>query len=99
MGDAGARIAVMQSGRDRFAIGGLPTPGARAVAAPGHALLIDLRNDVAVTGEQRLGRAHLATERQLAFGQPIGPIFLVLFPAVVSFRAASAERAFVHLAA
>ena len=53
--------------RDRFAIGGLPAPGAGAVTALGHALLVDLRDDLAVAGEQRLGRAHLGAERQLAF--------------------------------
>ena len=34
-----------RSGRDRLAIGGLPAPGAGAVAALDHALLVDLRDD------------------------------------------------------
>jgi hypothetical protein len=46
--------------RDRFAVSGLPTPGAGAIAASRHALLIDLRDDLAVSGQQRLCRAHLS---------------------------------------
>src|SRR6187401_554218 len=84
---------------DRLAIGGLPSPGAGAVAALRHALLVDLGNDVAIAGEQRLGRAHLGAQRQLAFGQPIGAVFLELFLAAVGVRAAGAEGALVHLAA
>src|SRR6185437_5954217 len=87
-----------KSGRDVLAIGGLPAPGAGAVAALGYPLLIDLRDDVAVAGKQRLGRAHLGAQRQLAFGQPIGAVFLVLGLAAVGLRATGAEGALVHLA-
>src|SRR5437870_11355154 len=85
--------------RDRFAVGRLPAPGAGAVAALGHPLLVDLGDDLAVAGEQRLGRAHLGTKRQLAFGQAIGAVLVVLRLAAIGFRAAGAEGAFVHLAA
>src|SRR5665213_2032531 len=88
-----------KSGCDIFAIGRLPAPGAGAVTALGDALLVDLRDDVAVAGEQRLGRAHLGAQRQLAFGQPVGAVFLVLGRAAVGLRAAGAEGALVHLAA
>src|SRR6266702_4817279 len=47
------------SGPDRLAIGGLPAPGPGAVAALSDPLLVDLSDDFTVTGEQRLGRAHL----------------------------------------
>src|SRR4029450_1739720 len=47
-------------------------------AALGHPFLVDLGDDVAVSGEQRLRRAHLGAQRQLAFGQPVGAVFLVL---------------------
>src|SRR4029079_18692603 len=84
---------------DRFAVGGLPSPGAGAVSAPRHTFLVDLGNDVAVAGEQRLGRAHLGAQGQLAFGQPVCTVFLELFLAAVGVRAAGTEGALVHLAA
>src|SRR5262249_23923204 len=77
----------------------LPAPGPGTVAALGHALLVDLGDDLAVSGQQRLRRAHLGAQRQLAFGQPVGAVFLVLLLAEIGFRAAGAEGAFVHLAA
>src|SRR4051794_4462310 len=69
---------VCRSGRDRFLIGSLPAPGAGAVAALDDALLVDLRDDFAVAGKQRLGRAHLGTQRQLAFGEPVRAVLLIL---------------------
>src|SRR6185437_1592355 len=87
------------SGRDRLVIGRLPAPGAGAVAAPRHPLFVDLRNDVAVAGEQRLGRAHLGAQRQLAFGETVGAVFLVLFLRTVGLGAAGAEGTLIHLAA
>src|SRR5690606_29975490 len=48
---------------------------------------------------QRLGRAHLGAERQLALGQPVGAVYLVLFLGVVGLGTAGAEGAFVHLPA
>src|SRR5205814_8571101 len=82
-----------------LAVGALPAPGAGAVAALGDALLVDLRDDLAVAGQQRLGRAHLGAQRQLAFGETVGAVFLVFRHAAVGLRPAGAERAFVHLAA
>src|SRR5581483_11530412 len=55
--------------------------------------------DLAVARQQRLGRAHLGAQRQLAFGQPVGAVFLVLGLAAVGFRAAGAVGALVHFAA
>src|SRR5262249_31711812 len=80
-------------------IRGLPAPGARAVTALHHTLLVDLGNDFAVASKQRLGRAHLGAERQLAFGETVCAVFLVLRLAAVGFRPSGAERALVHLAA
>src|SRR5208282_6240018 len=40
---------------DRLAVRGLPAPGAGAVTALHHPFLVDLRDDVAVAGEQCLG--------------------------------------------
>src|SRR5215471_4751826 len=85
--------------RDRLAIGGLPAPGAGAVAALDHPLLVDLRDDLAVAGQQRLGRAHLGAERQLALGQTIGAVLLVFLLGAVRLRSARAIGALVHLAA
>src|SRR5262245_53364318 len=92
-----ARLLLL--GRDGLAIGRLPAPGARAVAALDHALLVDLRDDLAVAREQRLGRAHLRAERQLALGQAIGAVLHELYLRAVGFRSARAIRALVHLAA
>src|SRR5438552_4258234 len=77
----------------------LPAPGTRTVAALRHALFVDLRDNLAVAGEQRLGRAHLGAQRQLAFRQTVGAVLLKFLLAEVLFRAAGAERALVHLAA
>src|SRR4051794_13963294 len=60
------------SGRNGLAVCGLPAPGAGAVAAPRHPLLVDLGDDLAVAGQERLGRAHFGAERQLALGKPVG---------------------------
>src|SRR5690349_18956277 len=60
-----------------LAICRLPAPGAGAVTAPRHAFLVDLRNDLAVAGQQRFGRAHFGAQRQLAFGQPVGAVFRI----------------------
>src|SRR5215469_11375845 len=71
---AGARTHPLRL--NRLAIRRLPAPGSGPVAALGDALLIDLRNDLAVAGEQRLGRAHLRAQRQLALGEAVGAVFL-----------------------
>src|SRR5262245_30226839 len=93
------RTAKLASRCNRLAIGRLPAPRTGAVAAPGDALLIDLGNNVAIARKQRLGRAHLGTQRQLAFGQTVVAVLLELFLAAVGFRAAGTEGALVHLAA
>src|SRR5215470_2123661 len=87
------------SNRDRVAIGDLPAPGAGAVAALGDPLLVDLGDDLAVAGHERLGRAHLGAQRQLAFRQPIGAVFDELGLAAVRLRTTGAIGALVHLAA
>src|SRR5262245_1361132 len=92
-----ARLLLL--GRDRLTIGRLPAPGAGAVATLDHALLVDLRDDLAIAGQQRLGRAHLRAQRQLAFSQAVGAVLLVLCHGAVSLRSAGAIGAFVHLAA
>src|SRR5829696_9048747 len=96
---AAATPPLVTSKRDGFAIGGLPTLGARAVAALHHPLLVDLGDDVAVAGEQRLRRAHLGAERQLALGEAVAAVFDVLGFGVVGLRPAGAIGALVHLAA
>src|SRR5712691_2510419 len=90
-----------RSHRDPLAIGGHPAPGSGAVAALDHAFLVDLRDDLAVAREQRLGRAHLGAQRQLALEHAVGAVFLVFLDAARHFQtaAAGAERALVHLAA
>src|SRR6185295_5923236 len=95
---AGARRPKASAGR-RIAVGGLPAPHARTVAALHHALLVDFGDDRAVAGEQRLGRAHLGADRQLALGEAVGAVFGVFGRRRVGFRAARAIGALVHLAA
>src|SRR5436190_5500486 len=85
--------------RDGFAIRRLPAPSAGAVAALRNALLVDLRDDLTVAGEQRLGGAHLRAQRQLASREPVRAVFFELRSRAVGFRAARTVRALVHLAA
>src|SRR5712691_903180 len=85
--------------RDLFAVRRLPAPRAGTVAALQHPFLVDLGDDLAVAGEQRFGRAHLGAQRQLALGEAVGAVFLVLRLRAVGLRAAGAEGALVHLAA
>src|SRR5262249_12610520 len=54
---------------------------------------------LAVTGEQRLGRAHFRAQRQLALDQPVGAVLGVVLGRVLGVRAAGAVGALVHLAA
>src|SRR5215472_18154817 len=56
-GDAPARRR-HHSRCNRFAIGRLPAPGARTIAAPRYPLLVDLSDHLAVAGKERFGRAH-----------------------------------------
>src|SRR5262249_51259424 len=98
-GARGASSWKSPSGRDGLFVGRLPAPGAGAIAALGDAVLVDLRDDVAVAREQRLGRAHLGAQRELAVCKPVGAIFGVLGLRAVLFRTARAVGAFVHLAA
>src|SRR6267143_1054851 len=86
---------------DPLAIGGRPAPGARAVAALDHTLLVYLGDDLVVTRKQRLGRAHLRAQRQLALEHAVGSVFTVFLAAAGNFvpAAASTIGALVHLAA
>src|SRR5260370_606267 len=65
------------------------------------ALLVCLGDDFAVTHKQRLGRAHLRAERQLALEHTVGAVFTVFLAAAGNFipTAASTIGALVHLAA
>src|ERR1700716_3216247 len=87
------------SNSNALVIGGGPTPCARAVTALHHALLVDFGDDRTIAGEQRLGRAHLGANRQLAFGETVGAVFGVFGRRGVCLRTAGAIGAFVHLAA
>src|SRR6267378_2896647 len=87
------------SNSNAFVIGGGPTPCARAVTALHHALLVDLGDDRAIAREQRLGRAHLGANRQLALGETVGAVFGVFGRRGVRLRPAGAIGALVHLAA
>src|SRR6187399_2930246 len=84
-------LLARRSGVDAFTIGRLPAPCAGAVSALGDPLLVDLGDDLAVAGQERLGRTHLRTERQLALGEAVGAVFLVLRRAAVGLGAAGAE--------
>src|SRR5215831_7899402 len=81
------------------AVGGQPAGQLVAPATPCHALAIDFRDDVTVTAQQRLGRAHFRARRKLALRQPIAPVLLVLGLRPVRLGTTGAERALVHLAA
>src|SRR5260370_13583148 len=74
---------------------------ARAGAELDHALLVYLGDDFAVPRKQRLGRAHLRAERQLALEHTVGAVFTVFLAAPGTFipTAASTIGALVHLAA
>src|SRR5262249_36569635 len=85
--------------RDLLAIRGLPAPCAGAVAALHHPLLVDLGDDLAVAGQERLGRAHFGAHRQLALGKAVGAVLVVFLRGVVGLGPAGAIGAFVHLAA
>src|SRR3546814_9334872 len=64
-----------------------------------HTLAVDVGHLVAVAAEQRLGRAHLRAERQLALGQAVAAVLLELGVRVAFLGTASTEGALVHLAA
>src|SRR5690606_22519747 len=96
--EAAPSVRLERSGA-RAWIGLAPTPCPGAEAARHHALAVDVRDDVAVAGKQRLGRAHLRTQRQLALGQPVAAVLLELGIRQVRLRAARTEGALVHLAA
>src|SRR5438309_6354226 len=76
-----------------------PAVELHAAAARRGARAHDVGEYIAVAGEERLGRAHLGAERQLAFGQPVAAVLLELGLAHVLLRTAGAEGALVHLAA
>src|SRR6476660_2037509 len=86
---------------DILVISRQPAPGAGAIAALGHPLLVDLGDDLTVAGEERFGRAHLGAERQLALAEAVRTVFGIFRGAAGGFRpaAAGAVGAFVHLAA
>src|SRR5690349_10121572 len=92
-------ISFLSLRADCLAIRRFPSPRSGAVATLYDARLVDLLDDLAVAGEERLGRAHLGAERQLSFREAVGAVFFVFLGAAVRLRAAGAERAFVHLAA
>src|SRR5690554_3974315 len=92
----GGRARTDRSGR---AVRRLPAPGLRTTAAAHHTLAVDVRHHVAVTGEQRLGRAHLGAQRQLALGDPVRAVLGQFGLRMRRLGAARAERALVHLAA
>src|SRR5215207_3198470 len=96
---AGERSAPSCLDRNGLAIGRLPAPGARAVAALEDALLVDLGDDLAVAGKERFRRAHLGAQRQLALGEPVGAVFDVFRRRAVGLGTGSAVGALVHLAA
>src|SRR3546814_15337811 len=56
-----------------------------------HTLAVDVGHLVAVAAEQRLGRAHLRAERQLALGQAVAAVLLELGVRVVFLGTASTE--------
>src|SRR6202022_4196900 len=95
----GRRSALKGSDRDALVISSGPTPCARTVTALHHALLVDFGDDRAVAREQRLGRAHLGANRQLALGKTVGAVFCVFGRRRVILRPAGAIGALVHLAA
>src|SRR5437879_5998558 len=83
-------------------VGGAPAPGARAEAARHDPVAIDVGDDVAVAGQQSLGRAHLGAQWQFAFADPVAAVAALADRGemVGRFaRPATAERAFGHIAA
>ena len=75
-----------------------PAPSAGSEPAGDNALTEDVRNHVAIAGQQRLGRTHFCTNWQLALGQAVPPVLLEFGLAHVIFWATGTEGTFVHLA-
>src|SRR5260370_37617033 len=96
---AAPRATTVASAGRRIAIGRFPAPHPRTVTALHHALLVDFSDDRAIAREQRLGRAHLGANRQLALGETVCAVFGVLRRSGVCLRPARAIGALVHLAA
>src|SRR6516162_7406313 len=94
-----SRMRIRDGFRNRFAVGGLPTPGTGPIAACHHTLPVDLRDDVPVSGKQGFGGTHFRAKWQLAFGKTIGAIFHIFGHREIGLRPARAIGAFVHLAA
>src|SRR5690554_5839690 len=80
-------------------VGCAPSPGAGTETTVHHALAIDVRHLVAVTGKQGFGRAHFRTDRQFTLCNTVAAVLGELGCGIVFFRAACTERAFVHFAA
>src|SRR5438105_3286451 len=101
-GNSGQRIGRPILAPSLRLIGGAPAPGARAEAARHDPVAVDVGDDVAVAGQQRLGRAHLGAQWQFAFADPVAAVAALADRGemVGRFaRPAIAEGAFVHLAA
>src|SRR5258706_14859961 len=92
-------IGRLRAGPGRQAVRGAPAPDFRAAATAQHALAIDVRDHVAVTAKQRLGRAHLGARRELAFGEAVAAVLVELGLRAGGLGAPAAEGALVHLAA
>src|SRR5512135_101356 len=80
-------------------VGRVPPPRVRPAASLHDTLEVDFGNDIAVSAEKGLGRAHLGAERQFALGNPVASVLLVLFLGPVRQRPSCAEGTFVHFAA
>src|SRR5690606_21817242 len=80
-------------------IGRAPAPDFRALAARDHAGTEDIRDHIAIAGQQRLGGTHFGTGGQLALGQAVASVLFEFGFAAVFFGTARAEGALVHLAA
>src|ERR1700759_4806591 len=71
------QLSSCNSALDVLVIGRFPAPGAGPIAACVDPLFVDLRDDVAVAGQQGFGRAHLGTHGQLAFAEAVRSVFFV----------------------
>src|SRR5436190_10922567 len=97
----GSASHLARSHGNPLVVGGQPAPGSGTIPALDHALLVDLRDDLAVACEQRLGGAHLRAQRQLALQHAVGAVLVIFLDAAGNLRpaAAGAIGALVHLAA
>src|SRR6516165_10748295 len=84
-----------QSGRNRLAVSCLPAPGTGAIPASRYALLVDLRDHLAIAGKQRLSRAVTTRRRLMPHGTSFSFLQAVTH-ALHSMQRSASQRNFIR---